>query len=77
MIKIYKTIKCILDQVSLVTLVAPYKAKIVNNSAQVFKYDGVNYTLIIEDINLNFEKAAILFLKVSQTVIYFQCYHRK
>ncbi|CAD6216142.1 GSCOCG00004359001-RA-CDS, partial [Cotesia congregata] len=49
--------------ISLVTLVAPYKAEIVNHSAQIFKYDGVNYTLIIEDTNLNFEKAAVVFFK--------------
>ncbi|XP_053595468.1 uncharacterized protein LOC128667814 [Microplitis demolitor] len=43
------------------TLMAPYKAQLINDSARIFKYDGVNYTHVAEN-SLDIKESKVIFV---------------
>ncbi|XP_057332206.1 uncharacterized protein LOC130672028 [Microplitis mediator] len=44
-----------------ITLIAPYRAQLINDSARILKYDGVNYTHVAEN-NLDIKESKVIFL---------------
>lgn len=40
---------------------APYKAQLINDSARIFKYDGVNYTHVAEN-SLDIKESKVIFV---------------